>query len=98
MLNFKTMNWDKIMKPKYAWIFVGVLFIISLISDSGVYYLIKLKSETSSIKSEIKELEKESLEFEEKIKTTKDNPKLMELYARTKLGMVRPDETIYEKK
>ena len=89
-------NWDKITQIKYAWAFVAMLFVISLISDSGIRYLIKLRWNIYTIKKEIAEIEKQNKELEEKSSLTKNNPKLMELYARTKLGMVKPDETVYE--
>jgi cell division protein FtsB len=89
-------NWDKITQIKYAWAFVGLLFIISLISNTGIRYLIKVKWEIRSIKKEIAEIEKQNKELEQKAQLTRNNPKLMEIYARTKLGMVKPDETVYE--
>lgn len=89
-------NWDKVIQTKYAWAFVALLFVISLISDSGIRYLIKLKWNIHTMKNEIAAIEKQNKELEEKATLTRNNPKLMELYARTKLGMVKPDETVYE--
>ena len=89
-------NWDRFTQTKYAWGFVCLLFIISLVSDRGIRYLIKLKWEIHSIKKDIAEIEKQNKELEERSSLIRNNPKLMEIYARTKLGMVKPDETIYE--
>ena len=89
-------NWDRFTQTKYAWGFVCLLFVISLASDSGIRYLIKLKWEIHSIKKNIAEIEKQNKELEAKAQLTRNNPKLMEIYARTKLGMVKPDETVYE--
>lgn len=91
-----SVNWDRFTQTKYAWGFVGLLFIISMVSDRGIRYLIKLKWEIHSIKKDIAEIEKQNKELEAKASLTRNNPKLMEIYARTKLGMVKPDETIYE--
>ena len=89
-------NLDKIIQIKYAWALVFLLFIISLISDSGIRYLIKLRWGIHTIKKEIALIEQQNKNLEEKSNLTKNNPKLMELYARTRLGMVKPDETVYE--
>ena len=89
-------NWDKFTQTKYAWGFVGLLFVISLVSDNGIRYLIKLKLEIQNTKKDIAEIEQKNEELEQKIKITRNNPRIMEIYARTKLGMVRPDETVYE--
>ena len=89
-------NWDKIMLPKYAWGIVALLLLISLISDNGLRYLIKIRWQIRSIKKDIVELEKQNRTIEEKLALTRNNQKMMELYARTKLGMVKPDETVYE--
>ena len=89
-------NLDRFTQTKYAWGFVGLLFIISMVSDRGIRYLVKLKWEIHSIKKEIAEIEKQNKELEVKASLTRNNPKLMEIYARTKLGMVKPDETVYE--
>jgi len=89
-------NWDKVTQTRYAWGVVVLLLILSFASDNGIRYLIKLRYEIRGIKKEIVELEKQNKELEQKLQTTRNNPKLMEIYARTKLGMVKPDETVYE--
>jgi cell division protein FtsB len=91
-----SINWDKIIKIKYAWGLVALLFVLSLISDSGIRYLVKLRWGIHTIKKEIAVIEQQNKELEGKASLTRNNPKLMELYARTKLGMVKPDETVYE--
>jgi len=78
-LSFK---YSKYMKPKYAIIVVGLLFLHSLISDSGIIKMFKIRSEISKIKKEIQEIQ--------------NNPRLIETYARTKLGLIKPNETVYE--
>ena len=93
-----SINWDKIIQTKYAWTFVALLFVLSLISDSGIRYLVKLRWNIRSIKKEIAVIELQNKELEEKTSLARNNPKLMELSARTKLGMVKPDETVYELK
>ena len=91
-----SINWDRFTQTKYAWSLVGLLLLISLISDRGIRYLVKLRWEIHSIKKDIAEIEKQNKALEEKAALTRNNPKLMEIYARTKLGMVKPDETVYE--
>ena len=83
-------------KVKYALVIVGLLILHSLISSSGIRYIFKINSEIKKVKKEIVEIKKENLEQKIKLKEVQDNPKLLEIYARTKLGMVKPDEIIYE--
>jgi len=92
------MNYNRILRPRFAWIFVGLLMLLSLISHSGIKYLIELRMNMAQTKKDIQEINKENIEYEAKIKETRDNPKAMETLARTKLGMVKPDETVYELK
>jgi cell division protein FtsB len=84
------------MKVKYALVIVGVLLLISLASNNGIRYMLKIHSEISKVKKEIAEIEKDSKVQDAKLQEVRDNPRLIEIYARTKLGMVRPDETVYE--
>ncbi len=84
------------MKIKYALIVVGLLVLQSLISSNGIRYIFKINNEIKKVKKEIAEIKKENVEQKIKLQELKDNPKLLEIYARTKLGMVRPDDTIYE--
>ena len=84
------------MKVKYALIIVSVFFAHSLISSSGVRYLFKINNEIRKVRHEIRAIQEENKEQEAKLKEAQSNPRLMEIYARTKLGMVRSDEVIYE--
>jgi cell division protein FtsB len=89
-------NLHSYMRPKYALAAVGVLLLISLASSSGIRYMFKIHSEIRKVKREIAAIEKESKLEEAKLQGVKDNPRLLEIYARTKLGMVKPDEIVYE--
>jgi cell division protein FtsB len=84
------------MKPKYAIIVVGLLFLHSLISDSGIIKMFKIRSEISKIKKEIQEIQAQSEEQEKRLEEIQNNPRLIETYARTKLGLIKPNETVYE--
>lgn len=83
-------------KVKYALLLVSLLILHSLISSNGTRYIFKINSEIKKVKKEIAEIKKENLEQKIKLKEVQDNPKLLEIYARTKLGMVKTDEIIYE--
>ncbi|MCX6112803.1 MAG: septum formation initiator family protein [Proteobacteria bacterium] len=86
------------MKVKYALIIVSIFLAHSIISSSGVRYIFKINNEIRKVKKEITALKEENKEQEAKLKEVHNNPRLLEIYARTKLGMVRPDEVIYELK
>ncbi|MFH1222995.1 MAG: septum formation initiator family protein [Pseudomonadota bacterium] len=89
------MEWNRIMRPKYAWLFVALLMVLSLISNNGVRYLFKIRANMFETTKSIEDINKENAEYEKKISETRDNPKVMEILARTRLGMVKSDETVY---
>jgi cell division protein FtsB len=86
------------MKPKYALIFVGLLFLHSLISDSGIIKMFRVRSEIRKVKKEISDIQSNSQQQEKKLNEVHKNPRLIETYARTKLGLIKPNETVYEMK
>lgn len=88
----------KYMKPKYALMVVGLLFLHSLISDSGIIKMLRVRSEIRKVKKEIGDIQANSLKQEEKLEEIHKNPRLIETYARTKLGLIKPNETVYEMK
>ncbi len=88
----------KYMKPKYALIFVGLLFLHSLISDSGIIKMFRVRSEIRKVKKEISDIQSNSQQQEKKLNEVHKNPRLIETYARTKLGLIKPNETVYEMK
>ena len=89
-------NLSGYMKVKYALIIVSIFIAHSLISTNGVRYIFRINNEIRKVKSEIRTIQEENKEQEAKLKEAQNNPRLLEIYARTKLGMVRPDEVIYE--
>ena len=68
----------------------------SIISTNGIRYIFRINNEIRNVKSEIRTVQEENKEQEAKLKEAQNNPRLLEIYARTKLGMVRSDEVIYE--
>jgi len=89
-------NLNGYIRVKYALAFATLLLLISIASDNGIRYLFKIRGEINKVKKEIAEIEQESREQETKLKEVRDDPRLLEIYARTKLGMIKPDETVYE--
>ncbi len=89
-------NINGYLKPKYALMIVGVFVLQSLISSNGIRYLFRIEHEIRKVKREIASIQAENKEQETKLKEVYNNPRLFEVYARTKLGMVKPDEIVYE--
>ncbi len=92
------MKLNKFIKIKYALLVLLGFLLLSLSSKGGLLYLIRLNNSINELKTEIKKTEKQNQEYENKIQELYSNPKLFEIYARTKLGMVKKDEIIYELK
>ena len=69
---------------------------MSLFSNNGIRYLVKIHSEIGKVKREIVAMEQENKAQEAKLQEVYNNPRLIEIYARSKLGMVKPDEIVYE--
>lgn len=84
------------MQAKYGWYFAIFLFIVSLISGTGLRQLVKIRWDIRKNKADIESLEIQNSALSAKINEIKHNPRMMEVYARSKLGMVRPNETVYE--
>lgn len=87
---------ERLMQPKYGWYFAIFLLIVSLISGTGLRQLIKIRWDIHKNNKDIKALELDNSALRAKISEIKQNPRMMEVYARSKLGMVRSDETVYE--
>ena len=70
--------------------------LISIFSNTGIRQLVKIRWDIYKNKKDIKELEIQNNALRAKISEIKQNPRMMEVYARSKLGMVRSDEIVYE--
>ncbi|MBN1114392.1 MAG: septum formation initiator family protein [Oligoflexia bacterium] len=88
----------KIIRIRYALVFILILFVISLSSKDGIIYLFRLKSEIRELKTEIDELTTANNDINKKTESIKKTPRFYEIYARTKLGMIKSDEIVYEVK
>jgi cell division protein FtsB len=86
----------RFLKPGYALLITLVLVIISLNSKSGILYLFQLKKEIQTLRDENEKLKLSNDDIHHTIKELGDNPKLIESMARSKLGLVSPDEIVYE--
>ncbi len=87
---------ERLMQPKYGWYFAILLLLISIFSNTGIRQLVKIRWDIYKNKKDIKELEIQNNALRAKISEIKQNPRMMEVYARSKLGMVRSDEIVYE--
>ena len=77
---------------------IAIVFGVYLFfSGGGLLDLISIKKDIGIKKNEIVNLENKIKEYKEKIKEAKTDI-FVENYARTKLGMVKKDELIYEPK
>ncbi len=95
-MTFDRKKLERLMQPKYGWYFAIILLAISLISGTGLRQVIKIRWDIHRNNKDIKELEIKNAGLRAKISEIKQNPRMMEVNARSKLGMVRPDETVYE--
>jgi cell division protein FtsB len=87
---------ERLMQAKYGWYFAILLLLISIFSNTGIRQLVKIRWDIYKNKKDIKELEIQNNALRAKISEIKQNPRMMEVYARSKLGMVRSDEIVYE--
>ncbi len=76
---------------------VVVIVIISILylQEQGNVQKLSLNSKINELKHENTQLEQESRSLEHKISKLRSDPKAIEKVAKRKLGMARPDETIY---
>ncbi|HOW16195.1 MAG TPA: septum formation initiator family protein [bacterium] len=87
---------ERLMQAKYGWYFAILLLVVSIFSNTGIRQLVKIRWDIYKNKKDIKELEIQNNALRAKISEIKQNPRMMEVYARSKLGMVRSDEIVYE--
>lgn len=77
---------------------VVVLGMILAYSDHGLMRLRELQQKKQKIEAENSKLREENRRLLDQIERIKTDPKYIEDEARKKLGLIRPDETIYRLK
>jgi cell division protein FtsB len=83
---------------KYAQITITIIVAVCvgvLISERGLTERQKLEEKKASLEKENDRLLGEITHLEHKITLLRDDPKIIEKVAKRKLGMARPEETIY---
>ena len=80
------------------WFFVLVLFLLgfAIFGDRGVLHVYKTYLQKTELEEKIGELEKTNAELRQEIDALRNDLKVIENIARRELGMVRPDELIYQ--
>ncbi|MEW5722877.1 MAG: septum formation initiator family protein [Thermodesulfobacteriota bacterium] len=73
----------------------AVFSLVLVYSDQGLVRLHKLRAEEVKIKRVNQELQEENRRLLDRIERVKSDPSYIEDEARKKLGLIRPDETIY---
>ena len=72
-----------------------LLGLILLYSDNGLMHLHELRLEQERLEQANERLREENRRLLRKLERIKSDPRYIEDEARKKLGLVRPDETIY---
>lgn len=81
-----------------AWFFLLVLLLLgfALFGDRGVLKVFKSYQQKTELEEKISELEKSNVELRREIDALHNDLKTIENIARRELGMVRPDEQVYQ--
>ena len=83
---------------RYAQVTITIIVAVSvgvLISERGLTERQKLEEKKASLQKENDRIMGEIKSLEHRITLLRDDPKTIEKVAKRKLGMARPDETIY---
>ncbi len=75
---------------------VGVLLGFALFGDNGVVDLIRRHQYRQQLQSQVDQLRRENEQLHREIEALKSDWRTIEAIARQKLGMVRPDEVVYQ--
>jgi len=89
---------DKRVKGVLLAALVAILGFILAYGNQGLIHLRQLRQETEKLKIENTELREENRRLLHQIERIKTDPRYIEDMARKKLGLIRPDETIYRLK
>jgi cell division protein FtsL len=74
---------------------VYICVCIGFIDTYSLYTRYTISQEREDLIQKTQQLEKETLELEQKIKDIQDNKALLEKIAREEYGMKKPEETVY---
>jgi len=74
---------------------VGIV-LISLLGDQGLLAYYSLRKEASSLRTEIDQLQREEGDLASRIQALRTDPNYIEMLARQRLGLVKPDETVLQ--
>ena len=85
-------------RPIPVWFFVLVLLLLgfAVFGDRGFLHVYKAYLQKTELEEQIDALEKTNTELRQEIDALRNDLKAIENIARRELGMVRPDEQIYQ--
>lgn len=88
--------WKRIVKySKFTVLFTAVAAIAILAGEKSLTHKSKLGEKRAQLQKENQSLAVEIRSLERKVTLLRDNPKTIQKVAKKKLGMARPDETVY---
>ena len=76
--------------------FLVVMILISIFGEKGLLKVNRLKKSYINLGQEVEELTKENEKLSQEIQSLKNDPIYIESIARTKLGLVKPNEIVYQ--
>ncbi len=90
------LNWKRIVKYiKFTALFSGIAVMGILAGEHSLTHKSKLGEKRTLLQKENQNLAAEIRSLERKVTLLRDNPKTIQKVAKKKLGMARPDETVY---
>lgn len=75
---------------------VGVLLGLALFGDNGVIDLLRRHQHRQQLQAQVDQLRHENEQLRREIEALRSDWRTIEAIARQKLGMVRPDEIVYQ--
>lgn len=87
---------EKIISIKFALLIAVFMILYSLIYKNDFNYYNNIKTNIKELEIEIANLKNENTKLSEQILDLKNNKRILEIKARTELGLVKEDEIIYE--
>ncbi|RMF42352.1 MAG: septum formation initiator family protein [Deltaproteobacteria bacterium] len=81
-----------------AWWFVPVALLLgfAVFGDNGVVDMLRRHQQKQQLQAQVNQLQRENEQLRREIKALKSDWRTIEAIARQKLGMVRPDEVVYQ--
>lgn len=82
------------------WVLVGAMvagaLVVITFSDEGLFGLYRLKQKQARLELELTRLQAENQQLRQEIERLKHDPAYWEKIAREKLGLVQPDEIVFQ--